>query len=108
MKAEVTINVHFHRHCSSDATWVDLAAKMLDHLKCQGEKMSQVIDDLVAQVEAQKTVKESVKTLLAKLFALVQAGINSGDLAKAQAALDDLKAQDQELSDAVTANTPAE
>jgi len=69
-------------------------------------KMAQVVDDLVAQVAKQKTVLASVKELLQKLFAIVQAGISTGDLAKAQAALDDLKAQDDEIAQAVIDNTP--
>lgn len=78
----------------------------VDALVEVGLSMSQVVDDLVAQVAAQKTVVDSVKTLLSQLFTLVQQGISTGDLAKAQQALDDLKAQDQALTDAVTANTP--
>ncbi len=69
-------------------------------------KMSQQVDDLVAQVAAQRTVIDSTKTLLVQLFDLVQAGITSGDLTKVQQVLDDLRAQDQELADAVSANTP--
>ncbi len=71
------------------------------------DKMSQQIDALVAEVARVKTVNQSAKDLLVKLFALVQSAIDTGDMAKVQQAVNDLKAQDDDLAAAVTANTPA-
>jgi FtsZ-binding cell division protein ZapB len=71
------------------------------------DKMSQQVDALVAEVARVKTVNQSAKDLLVKLFALVQSAIDTGDMAKVQAAVNDLKAQDDDLAAAVTANTPA-
>ncbi len=70
------------------------------------KNMASAVDDLVAQVAAQKTVIDSTVTLLNKLTLLLQGAINTGDMAKVQAVVDDLKAQDKALADAVTANTP--
>lgn len=68
--------------------------------------MTKVVDDLVGQVKSLRGVVDSADALLAKLFALIQGAIDTGDVTKVQAALDDLKAQQTDLANAVAANTP--
>lgn len=62
------------------------------------------LDDLVAEVTAQKTIIGSVKTLIAGLQQQLADAIASGDPAKVQAVLDQLKANDADLAAAVPAN----
>ena len=64
-----------------------------------------VLDDLTAQVEANTTVIESAITLLAGLKAALDAA--GTDPVKLKALSDALAAEDQKLSDAIVANTPA-
>ena len=65
-------------------------------------KMAATIDDILAEATAQKTVADSAKALLEKLFAM------RNDPVKLQATLDTLLANKQEVADAITANTPAD
>lgn len=65
------------------------------------------LDQLLAAVQAQKTVADSAVTLLARIHGELQAAINANDPAKIQAIADALGSNTQELSDAVVANTDA-
>lgn len=69
--------------------------------------MAATLDDLVTKVTNLKTVDDSVVALLQGLSAQLKAAIAANDPAKIQAVADALDAQTAELSDAVTANTPA-
>lgn len=63
------------------------------------------VDDVLAKVTAQKTVMDSAVTLLGQLSQMIKdAGT---DPAKLQAISGALDANDTELANAVTANTPA-
>ena len=70
--------------------------------------MSQQVDDLVVAVAELRTVADSSEALLDKLFGIIQGAIDTGDLAKVQTAVDELKAEAAELAAAVVRNTPAE
>ncbi len=80
--------------------------KLLGRILEEERNMSKVVDDLVVQVQGLRGVVDSADALLAKLFALIQGAIDTGDVAKVQAALDDLKVQQSDLAAAVAANTP--
>lgn len=68
-------------------------------------RTSMKVDDILAKVQAQKTVMDSAVTLLGSLSqAIKDAGT---DPAKLQAISDAIDANTTELSDALTANTPA-
>ena len=69
-------------------------------------KIDQAIADMIAEVDRNTSVDESASLLLKKLFAIVEA--NKTDPVALQAAVDKLKASNQALVDAVTANTPAD
>lgn len=61
---------------------------------------------LEAEVARDKTVNDSAATLIAKLASLFEAA--KADPAKIQAIVDSLRANSDNLSAAVEANTPAE
>ena len=67
----------------------------------KGQQMAQAtIEDIIAEVTAEKTVADSAVALLTQLFAL------RNDPAKLQAAFDQMVANKNELAAAITANTP--
>lgn len=80
---------------------------MFNQLFIQGRKEMASIADLQAAVTAQKTVADSVVTLLTGIAAQLAAAIAANDPAQVQAVLDGLTANTAELQAAVTANTPA-
>lgn len=79
---------------------------LLRILKLEFKEMA-TLDDVVAEVTAQKTIVASVQALIKGLQDQLAAAIASGDPAKVQAVLDALKANDAALAAAVPANTPA-
>lgn len=66
--------------------------------------MTPELQGIIDEVQNNTDVANSAKTLLQQLFDFVQAHIN--DPAALQGALDQLRANDQQLADAVVANTP--
>ncbi len=94
------INIIVEHKCEALSEALALLSK-------KGEKIMALLDDIVTKVTNLKTVDDSVVTLLTDLKTKLDAAIASGDQAKLQAVSDALDAQTQELSDAVTANTPA-
>lgn len=70
--------------------------------------MSAAIDQLVAEVAEIKTVEASEAALLDKLFGLLQAAVDTGDIAKVQSAITDLQAVKADAVAAIARNTPAE
>lgn len=68
--------------------------------------MSAIVDDLKAEITHFKTVRASTEALLTRLFAIVEE--HKDDPAQLQAAVNDLRAEIDGLTTAVTANTPAE
>lgn len=70
--------------------------------------MSAIVDSIRNEVKANTNLKDSAILLLQKLFAAVQAGIDSGDMDELQGTLDELKNSDVALATAITTNTPAE
>lgn len=63
--------------------------------------------DIRAAVEAQATVEQSVITLLQQLAQELRDALANNDPAAMQQLVDQINAQTQALSEAVTANTPA-
>lgn len=64
------------------------------------------LDDLLAKVQAEKTVEDSAIALLNGLSAQLKAAIASNDPAKIQAVADAIDNNTATLSAAITANTP--
>lgn len=69
--------------------------------------MSEAVDALVQTVSELSTVVDSENALLDQVFALLQAAIDSGDMAKVQQAKNDLEAKKAEMVAAIVRNTPA-
>ena len=67
-----------------------------------GEKMSQDVQDLIAEVAAVKTVQASAVTFIQGIVAKLEAA--KDDPAAIQAAIQDLKDGTQPLADAIAAN----
>lgn len=92
-----------------DREWIqsqfDLIFEKLTTLRKDVEDMTPELQGIIDEVAHNTDVAESAKSLLAQLFDFVQAHID--DPAALQGALDQLRANDQSLADAVTANTPA-
>lgn len=65
------------------------------------------LTDIQAAVTAEKTVEDSVVTLLQQLAAQLKAALAANDPAAAQAIVDQINANAKALADAVAANTPA-
>ena len=73
------------------------------------------IENLIAQVEASKTVEASATLLIKGIADRIQAAVNAAlaggataaELAPVQAEVDSLKASTDALSEAIVANTPA-
>jgi hypothetical protein len=77
----------------------------------QGRQMGDIVatlDDVKAKVEAEGTVVASAVTLLGELKTKLDQAIADDDPAALQALSDALGAQTDALSQAVTANTPAQ
>lgn len=82
-----------------------LSAK-LDAILAKEEQNMATLDDITTAVANEKTVEDSVVTLLQQLSAQLQAAMASNDPAAMQAIVDQLNANAQTLADAVTSNTP--
>ena len=81
---------------------------LLSLLISKGDRLMALIDDLRAEVERNTTVDQSVIALVTALAAKIQALIDAGsDPAALQAFVDQLKASNDAVAAAVTANTPA-
>ena len=79
----------------------------LEALRIEADKMAGELDALKTAVAQNTTVIGSAITLIQGLKQKLDDAIASGDPAALTALSSELGAQDQELSDAVTANTPA-
>lgn len=114
---DITINVHHYFHGEPEGESITdrlaniqaLLAGLIDAMVgslAEEDHMSQQLDDLKAEVERSTAVGQSAITLIQGLAAQIEAQKN--DPAALQALADSLKASDQALADAVTANTPAQ
>ena len=63
------------------------------------------LDDLLAKVQAEKTVEDSLMTLLTNVSQQLKDA--KSDPVKIQAIADQIDANTKKMADAVTANTPA-
>lgn len=90
---------------------LDRIESLLKHLASQLSKlesnMAVSFADLKAKVEAEHTVELSAIALLQQISQMLKDAQASGDPAAIQEVMDMLDANTKELSDAVTANTPA-
>ena len=81
-------------------------------LESKGDKIMALLDDLTAEVARNTQVDESAKVLIAglaqKIQDLINASAGSVDPAALQGLVDSLKADNDALSAAVVANTPAD
>ncbi len=78
---------------------------MLSRLLNQEDTIMATLADIVAAVTAEKTVEDSVVTLLSSLSAQLKAAIASNDPVAMQAVVDSINANAATLATAVTANT---
>ena len=100
-----------HRHHRNDQPWneapawaVELAAMSLAILE-RMKSMSAELDALTVQVKANSDLLDSATTLINGIAARITAA--GTDPAALKALTDELKAKDDTLAAAVTANTPA-
>lgn len=84
---------------------LDAVLELLTASKAKEDKMLKETQDLIAEVEATKTVVESAVTLIDGLIAKIEAA--KDDPVAVQAAIDELRAEKQKLADAVAAGTPS-
>lgn len=97
------IDVHHYLHCDEQGPIVALLSQLVKKVNT----MSQVLDNLVAKVEALETVEASAVKLLGDLKAALDAAVAAGDLSAVQAIADRIGTDTDALAAAVTANTPA-
>lgn len=83
-------------------TLIDKVNKRLDELE---GKFMITTDDILAKLNAQKTVDDGIVVLLQSLNAIATAP-NTTDQAKLQAISDLIDSNTKEISDAIIANTP--
>lgn len=76
------------------------------HIEALEDKMSQLTDEIKAEVAKNRDVTRSAITLLRLLLQKVQDAVN--DPAALQDILNEVKADSEELAAAVVENTPAE
>lgn len=106
-------DIQVHNHYHLEGPWLGELCQTITHsfdrliaaLKEGTEAMSQELDALTAQVAANRTVAQSAITLISGLAQQILDHVN--DPAALTALANELKATDQELSDAVLQNTPA-
>lgn len=85
---------------------LDAIDAAIAQLKTQGEQIMATLADITAAVAAEKTVEDSVITLLQQLSQMLKDAIAANDPVAMQAVVDQLNANAKTLSDAVVANTP--
>ena len=81
--------------------------RKLNTLTVMEVAVAKEIDDLRAEVEENGSVVASAVTLLSGLKAALDAAIASNDMGAVRNLRDQLDANNQQLADAVAANTPA-
>ena len=86
---------------------LDRIISMLNTLINKETKIMATLADIQSAVTAEKTVEDSVVTLLQSLSAQLAAAIASGNPAQVQAIVDQINTNAASLAAAVTANTPA-
>lgn len=86
---------------------LDRIERILLYIVRQGNSEMASLQDISNAVAAEKTVEDSVITLLGEISQKLDEAIKSNDPAAMQQIVDDLDAHRQALADAVTANTPA-
>jgi len=112
MKIEVTVHHHNEECCARIECKVDQALVQLDRVLAQQERilereaqMAATIDDILAGVQQESTVDDSIITLLNNIAAqLANAGVPQD---KIDAIMAVITANQAKVTAAVTANTPA-
>jgi hypothetical protein len=108
---DVQIHIHVHVGGAADATKIDQVLEGLQGLSLKGDEMAADLTAITNEVAEAKTVAESAVALIngfgAQLDALVaEAQDNKVDVAKVEELRASLDSSNQELTDAITANTP--
>ena len=86
---------------------LDRIIAMLNTLITKENQEMAVLQDIQAAVTAEKTVEDSVVTLLTSISAQLKAALAANDPAAVQAIVDQINTNAATLAAAVTANTPA-
>lgn len=87
---------------------LDRVIALLSNLIVKGAVMAQELDDLTAEVTRNTEVDASARALLTGLSAKLDAAIAAGNPAAIQDLANSLRASNDTLAAAVTANTPVE
>ena len=102
--------------------WEALSGKQLDRIEdrlaalqwavqlilIKENRVMATLDDVLAETARDTEVTASAVTLLNRLTQMVQDALNTGDPAKVQAVLDQVRGNTDALAAAVIANTPAQ
>lgn len=98
----LSIRVDVHHHFEPSGS-----GELLRRIIVNQETIMATLADITAAVAAEKTVEDSVVTLLQQLAQQLKDALANNDPAAMQAVVDQINANAKALSDAVTANTPA-
>ncbi len=106
-----SIDVHIHGGASVDT--LKQVLSLVEALTAKVTSMAKTLDDLVAQVEAQSTVVDSLVTLLNGIKQKLDDALSGTTLppavhAKVDAIFEADEATTQKMKDAILANTPEE
>lgn len=101
---EITISIRSHM---SVADRFDRVEAMLKQIVNQGTNIMATLQDIIAKVEAEKTVEDSAIALLQSISQQLKDAIASNDPTQLQQIADMLDANTSTLTQAVTDNTPA-
>lgn len=83
---------------------IDRALQRIEGKEIMAQK---TLDDVLADVSAEKTVEDGLVTLVQGIKAQLDAAVAAGDLNKVAQIAASLEANTQTMSDAIVANTPA-
>jgi hypothetical protein len=101
------IHVHHHFHPSPPDPRLDQVLALVRQIAQQETAEMATLTDVETAVAAERTVEDSVVTLLNGLAAQLKAALAANDPAAVQAVVDQITANTQAMSAAVTANTAA-
>ena len=101
------IHIHHTFDPSPPDPRIDEILALLQQLTRTGNTLMASLADITTAVTAEKTVEDSVVTLLGAISAQLKAAIASNDPAAMQAVVDQITANTAAMSAAVVANTPA-
>jgi hypothetical protein len=105
----MTMDIHLYHHISPSPPdpRLDQVLALLQQLTRTETSIMASLADITTAVAAEKTVEDSVMTLLGEIGTHLKAAIASNDPVAMQAVVDQITANTAALSAAVVANTPA-